>query len=239
MPVAIIAERIKIPLGTVGKDDDPWFLNWVLRKPAEASKHVTAGYAAASSLLGRSYGSITEYYGGMGAQALILQRLFNPAVHHVVDRHPLAVEHMRASLPPPIVVHRGDARAFYQPAELAVMDYGDLTIHKAQNDHKPMLDRVFAQAPKAALLTDIAGPRLHLQRERYEEELGVSCATYPEYLAGLSAYLYKTYGYRIHACYYHRWSAVMSLLPEPGEPLITPVPEGPVGIQLQGTVNRE
>lgn len=241
LATAVICERWPIPLGEQGKS--AWFLDWVLRRPKESSIHVTAGFAAYRSLRvaypeEHPFETATEYFGGLGCQSLMIQEMYRPREHTVVELNTMASEHLRALLKgrPSATVRQADAFTVDYPADLVGLDFGNLTILQAQQGAlRPLLDQVFAAGPKGVVLTDIAGQRLHLQRERYEGLLNHDCSTYPDYLEGLAKYLNDTYGYQALSCYYHRWSAVMALVPASlGISLvIEPVPEGPRGIELR------
>jgi hypothetical protein len=237
----IVCERWTMPLGR-REPASQWFLDWVMRRPKESSQHVTAGFAAYSALAAaypgpQPFTTATEYFGGMGCQSLMIQNLYGPEQHTVIEQHPLAAGHLNSLLRarPGARIILGDAYASDEPADLIGLDFGNLTILQAQTAMKPLLDRVFAAGPKAVVLTDIAGQRLHLQRKRYAELLGRDCPDYEAYLRGLAAYLERTYGYRLLACFHHRWSAVLALVPATVEvePLYAPPPESPQGILLR------
>jgi hypothetical protein len=193
-----------------------WFLDWYLRSPGEVHKHLWAGWAAYQSIADLEIASATEYFGGIGAQSRMIQQLWAPERHYVFDYSKEAAEHLRASLPPPIAAWQADS---YDPwsfrrAGLVGLDFGDLTVWRTREGekHRALLDRVFASEPKAVVFTDIAGPRLHLQRARYETLLGAgSCESYETYLSALLDRLEALYGYVCAGGAWHRWSAVMAL----------------------------
>lgn len=239
--IASICERWAMPLEPPTKGDR-WFLDWALESPQGVSGHLSSSWHAYLSLLDlyqpEEINSAREYFGGIGAHALMIQELFAPADHVVMDFSRHSVEHLQQVLPA-LHVRQGDA---YDPrstfsADLVGLDFGDLTVWKIRegNDRRRLLDRVFKLKPKAVVLTDIAGPRLHLQRERYETLLGPgTCASYPCYLIALATLLEEIYGYRLHAGFYHRWSTVMALVPEAkterGQ--FQPTPEDPIGLEI-------
>lgn len=250
--IAHICERWAMKLES--STGDKWFLDWVLRSPKEVSSHLTAGWCAYSSLLTiydpLELTSAVEYFGGMGAQALMIENLFRPTEHTISDYSAEAVEHVREFLPRAraalpgggspgwAVIKQADA---YDPAtvikaDLVGLDFGDLTAWRTRDGekHRQLLDRVFELEPKAVVLTDIAGPRLALQRQRYEELLGPgTCVSYESYLNALVARLSGLYGYSLVAGFTHRWSTVMAFAPGDaswGE--IVPVPTSPVGLEL-------
>jgi hypothetical protein len=228
---ASICERWTIPLGEQGPEQ--WFADYALREPAQVSRHLTAGYLAYRSLLplhrAQPFTSATEYFGGLGAQSLMIRRFFQPEKHTVIDSHPLAELHLHRLLGPlGVRTVCANSYATLAEADLVGLDFGDLTAHRAvRGPHRNLLDRVFARSPRAVVLTDIAGPRLHLHAARYAEALGGSQApadyrlgldstapftSYEDYLKALASWMHITYGYHPLRIYWHRWSAVLVLV---------------------------
>lgn len=231
-----ICERWPMKLA---REPDGSFLDWVLKSPKEASKHITAGFLAYRSLYtvyeGREMRSAREYFGGIGAQSLIIRALWRPVYHTITDNNPGAVSHLRRELRA-INVRLADA---YDPAEaeyadLVGLDFGDLTAWRTRlgEPHRALLNRVFDPHPKAVVLTDVAGPRLALQRDRYENLMHRDCSTYVSYLWALVNRLTEIYDYKLHRGYYDRWSAVMAFVPNGVGDLgyLHPKPERPVGL---------
>lgn len=225
-----------------------WFMEWALREPHQVSRHLTAGFRAYLALQS-VYGpgeltSAQEYFGGIGAQALMIQEGIRPASHTVYDYSQHAVTHLRSVLADrPVSVYHQDS---YQPrntrpADVVGLDFGDLTAHRLRpgEPQRELLDRVMALSPKAVVLTDVAGPRLHLHRERYAEALWCGAdrlRSYTGYLSALADWLRAHYGYAVVRGYYHRWSAVMALVPTrvwpQADPVLLSVPEEPKGLTL-------
>jgi hypothetical protein len=241
--IARIVEKFTMQIEAPPPGRDAWFLDYVLRSPKEAGKHLTAGWMALNSLKEVYTGAddiktCWEAFGGMGAQALMVGRLFNLHLHVVNEYSMDAVEHLQSVLPQGTLVTHGDSYANPNPgADLVVLDFGDLTAWKTRDGerHRLLLDQVFAHDPKAVVFTDIACRYLHLHRERYEGLLGPStCGRYETYLAALLARLQALYGYRLHRGYHDRWSTVMALVPEDteGRGLLFPTPDSPVGLEL-------
>ena len=83
--IARICEQWTMPLH---KPKEQWFLDWVLRSPKEVSGHLTAGWHAYKSLLDHidadEVETAREYFGGMGAQTLMIQSLFAHGVRALV-----------------------------------------------------------------------------------------------------------------------------------------------------------
>lgn len=225
---------------------DGWFLDWALRRPHDVSAHLTAGFCAYLSLqLVYDPGELTsarEYFGGMGAQALMIQEGVHPLAHTVLDYNRSAVDHLKRTLAGrPVHVQQADSYApeSYAPAALVGLDFGDLTAWRLLpgQPHRALLDRVFSGRPRAVVLTDIAGPRLHLHRARYQRVLGEHGSDYPSYLSAMGWWMVETYGYAPMRTYYHRWSAVTSFVPRDaslraGGHQINLVPDRPVGLEI-------
>lgn len=242
--VANVCEKWGMTLRPKPDSEEPWFLDWVLRSPKEAGHHLTAGWMAYSSLkdvyTDGSIQTAVEYFGGMGAQSLMIQELFMPAGHMVGDFSEEAVEHLRREMPKSVDVRRQDAYDIkgVQRADLVGLDFGDLTAWKTREgqQHRQLLDRVFDRDPLAVVFTDISCRYLHLHRERYESLLGEgTCETYTDYLQALLQRFQLLYGYTLCAGYYDRWSAVMALVPdgyEPEDAHLWPTPAEPVGLEL-------
>lgn len=205
------------------KSDEPWFLDWVLRSPAQAGKHLACGFRAFESLLdiykASDLQSAWEPFGGIGAQALMAEYHFDVKHDHLVADYNLqAVEHLRRVLPIHINVEQADAYSQVPyNSDLVSLDFGDLTAWKAQADkpHGDLLSSTFAMGPRAVLVTDIAARYLHLQKKSYEPILGKgSCDSYESYLAAFAHHLQDRYGYAMHEAHYTHWSAVISFVPE-------------------------
>lgn len=241
-----ICERWKIRVPDEAKG---WFLDWVLREPETVSRHLTAGFRAYLSLQS-VYGpgelrTVREYFGGLGAQTLMIQDGIRPLDHTVMDNSGHAVAFLRQGLQhrPVMVEHRDSyAPESYSRADLVGLDFGDLTAWRLRpgERQRELLDRVMAGRPKAVVLTDIAGPRLHLHRDRYAEVLRTPdyapLRSYAGYLEALACWLRAHYGYTVHRGYYHRWSAVLALVPIAegvlAEPDIRLVPDEPKGLVI-------
>lgn len=238
----MICERWPMQLPEQGADG--WFLDWVLRNPSVVGRHLTAGFLAYRSLLTlfrtRELRTAREYFGGMGAQSLMVSSLFQPTWHEVIDNNPAAVAHLKEALQQRAYVRQGDAYAPEEAlrADLVGLDFGDLTAWRLRPGEKQgeLLARVMKAKPKAVVLTDIAGPHLAVQRQRYEALLDRSCQTYEDYLTGLAVYLREHYGLLLHHGYFHHWSAVLSLVPAASRPVaagqLREVPLRPVGLTI-------
>jgi hypothetical protein len=238
---AILCERWEMPLAEQN-DSSRWFVDWVRRDAKQASAHVTAGYCAYRALslvyTPDELRTAEEFFGGLGCQSLIISDRWQPEQHTIHEHHPAAVEHLRTLLPW-ADVWRSDSYAV-EPvgADLVGLDFGDLTAWRLREGqaHRRLLDAVFARRPRAVVLTDIAGPRLHLHRERYSEVLGaVSLPSYRAYLEALVRWFQTTYDYALVRGYWQSWSTVLALVPAEnfiGLGSLEPVPDRPRGIEI-------
>lgn len=221
---------------------EEWFLDYVVRSPRDAGIHLTAGWHAYQAVanLGIKAGSALEYFGGMGAQSLMIQELWSPQPHIVYDFSAEAVAHIAENVDGYTDARQADSYdpGNYRAADLVGLDFGDLTVWKTREgeQHRDLLDRVFLmEHPRAVVLTDVACRYLHLHRERYETLLGPgTCGSYPSYLEALATRLEDLYGYVMVGGFYHRWSTVMALVPpEAGERVpFVPTPEEPLGLEV-------
>lgn len=225
----------------VNPPTEKWFLDYAVRSPGDSGMHLTAGWCCYQLVqeLGIEVSSAVEFFGGLGAQSMMIQELFAPPSHVVMDYSHEAVDHIKTQVPE-VCAHQADS---YDPlwqhkADLVGLDFGDLTVWKTRigEAHRGLLDRVFEDEPKAVVLTDIACRYLHLHRDRYETLLGAgTCSTYELYLAAFARYLRKLYpGYVMVGGFHHRWSTVMLIAPRsvasPGE--FIPTPASPVGLKV-------
>lgn len=227
----------------VPEPKEEWFLDWVLRAPKDAGIHLTAGlkcYQALADYIEIDEPTAVEYFGGMGAQSLMIQELFGPVDGHTVyDYSQEAVDHIKAQVDGVVAVQADSYDPVnYVPADIVGLDFGDLTAWKTRDGekHRQLLDRVFAGKPHGVVLTDVACRYLHLHRERYETLLGAgTCHSYPAYLDALAHRLEELYGYRMIAGYWHRWSTVMTLVPVGSwtrHGSFRPTPSSPVGLKV-------
>lgn len=216
-----------------------WFLDYVVRSPRQSGVHLTAGWHAykAVSDLGIQIDSAVEYFGGIGAQSLMIQDLFKPSSHLSLEYSEEALRHMQTHSPLEVDTRMADSYdpGNYTAADLVGLDFGDLTVWKTREGekHRALLDRVFAGEPQAVVLTDVACRFMHLHRERYEALLGPeSCATYPRYLEALADRLEGLYGYVVVGGYWDRWSTVMALVPDGERAPFVPTPSSPLGLEI-------
>lgn len=239
---ANICERWIMPLPDT-EEGDTWFLDWLMRSPKHVGGHLSRSFHAFQSVLDTyqsgDISSAMEYFGGMGAHALMIEDMFQPDYHLVQDFSQGSVDHMLRVLPEHIEVRQADSYAeeSFMKADLVAFDCGNMTVWRTREgeDLRIVLDRIFGAEPKAVLLTDIALPYLHLQRKLYEGLMGEgTCATAEGYLRGLADRIEDLYGYTMTSGFYDRWSTVMTFVPEsvgtPGG--FHPTPESPVGLEL-------
>ena len=203
--------------------EEAWFLDWVMRSPTQAGKHLKCSWLAYQSLANlyapEDVTTAREYFGGMGAHALMIQELWSPLEHDVLEFSGDAVAHLNNTLPEGILAWHTDSYLppNTQAADIVGLDFGDLTVFKAQEGkpHGDLLERVFMLEPKGVVMTDIAARYLHLQKKSYEPLLGKgTCNSYPGYLDAFYAQIRERFGYKRVNTYDNHWSSVTSLVPE-------------------------
>lgn len=239
-----IVEKFSI-IASQPDNHEKWWLDWAVASPAGAGKHLTASWLAMNSLKevyreADDIASCYEYFGGVGAQGLMAERLFNLRYHQINEWSVDAVAHLHEVFLGRCVMHRDAYADSTQSAgnDLVLFDCGDLTAWKTREGemHRRALDKIFSGEPRAVLVTDIACRYLHLHRERYETLLGEgTCVDYRTYLEAFLTRLELLYGYTLAGGYYDRWSAVMALVPTGTAPdigLLLPTPDSPVGLSV-------
>lgn len=217
---AIICARYKMTLPETS-NSDKWWYRWAVSSPRHAGDHLTVSLKTFEAIqnTGLEFSSIHEYFGGIGAHALMLDDLFHPWLRHTVaDYSPEAVAHLDSVVSPSgTQALQADAYDANNTtfADLVVMDFGDLTVFQAQpgKARGDLLDRVFMLEPQAVTITDIAARYLHLQKRSYEPILGPgACDSYEEYLERYAEHLSTRYGYTLLEGNYTRWSCVMAFV---------------------------
>jgi hypothetical protein len=231
---------------------DKWFLDWALHAPNQVGAHLRMGQAALRALAESGFNPATVHhpFGGLGGQALVSWKLWPEARQTIDEFSPAAYEHLvRSFIRETNLIRLGDSyKMSVPPADLYVADYGDNTAHRmadVKNPRRVLFERMLEHEPGAILLTDIAGPRLHMPKihASYQRATG---AEFPsnDYLAYLSAYerwLAGTFGYYATDVFYQRWSSILVLRPDVGAPTVTsfhrlesllPVPGGGSGFRV-------
>lgn len=244
-----IAELFDIDVPEPG--EEKWFADWMLREPTQVSGHLTAGWTVLDEIAkyiqqnDDGIYSALELFGGIGGQSLMIDHIFEPLSHRIVEQSEEAFIHLSdlgANRTWPWKVSHKDSYSLkaedYADQDLIVADFGDMTVWRtrAGEKHRHVLDLVAEARPRAFMVTDIAGPRLHLQRERYESLLGAgTCSDYESYLQLLVKRLEVILGMNFLYGSYQRWSAVLGFVSTEGwamSPTLEMVPGYPKGLQI-------
>lgn len=239
-----IAEQwqMSIPEGVGGT-----FGEWVFRSPKDSTRRIAASYMVYEDLaaLNPHIETAHEYFGGVGAQSLMIEHFFAPQRHTIWDRSPEAVEHLKRVMPYADVSLVEDSFVLHEPADLVALDEV-FTVWKTRHGQpfRELMDEVFKSQPVAVELTENAATRLHLHRERYDQLLGSGAsATYETYLEALEGYLEYEFGYGIATGYYYHGGAKMILMPAeevvlPGG--FKPLPENHIqGVEVLSVTDTE
>lgn len=232
--------KVKLP---IKEREEKWFLDYAFNSPREIGRHVSASWLVLQRLL-EEYGPdafphVQEFFGGIGAQAAMVDSLFNPVGwHRIQEFNQEAVYHLQKMEIGDEILHTDSYAAEILPGlNLAMMDFGNLTAWRLREGEviRQLLDRVFA-APqlKAVVLTDIACAYLNMNYPKYEEVLGEgNSRDYPTYLRKVADFIAAQYGYNLLICYHSRKSAVMAFVERDVErPQILHVPDRPIGLKM-------
>lgn len=233
-----ICEKWDLPT-PVAKHNE-WFADWALRKPNEVSRHITMGYHALQEVRSLDIQSVYEPFGGIGAQALIIEDMWPTARHYIRDNSWSAVSYLAENLipRPGLVVMHGSS---YDPinfvkADLQVADVGDLTASRwTQKPYEAFLEHTFSSGAKAVILTDIAGRLLHLHKSTYSRLLGQEITNYNEYLYAQGSLVEDRFGYTAIKSFFHHWSSITVFVPfdeATGVHTLVPCPPGPRGLEI-------
>ena len=195
-----------------------WFADWAIRRTKHVSGHLARGTYVLRDLRDQGYSPerVVEYFGGLGVQSLVIQNLWPSAwPHHLYENNPDAVAYLEANIPVARIEHADSFNVPVPRGGLHVLDFGDLTISKANNPgkHRDLLDKVFGAEPSAVVLTDIAGDRFHLLKKNYAKVLG-PLETYEDYLRRMGSWIQREYGYAPVLTAWRSWSSVTSFAPE-------------------------
>lgn len=164
-------------------------------------------------------GKVLELFGGLGCSSVLLREYCQPYEHLVIERDPHLATHIRGQ---GFAVRWGDVyenlEVVKEPRDLVDADFGDFTIHHWRTNLivQEIWEQLFSSGHRKVVTTDIAGPHLHLHRERYEGLLLLPCDTYEHYVTALSAFMYDLYGYSVARAEYHHGSCSMLWLPGEG-----------------------
>lgn len=195
-------------------EDKTSFMWWTVNHLASVRVHVAAQLHVYKALARHtdSIDYVTEFFGGCGFGTAMVQGIFHPEEHNVIDLDQACVDHIAAQgFGAGVSVGQGDAKqAMLRPvkSDLIVCDFFSFTAHQMK-DWRPQLDNLFKSSPKAIQITDTSLARLHLQRERYATALGHEFGTAEEYLLAYSERFREDYGYSLLAAGHREFAAMM------------------------------
>lgn len=161
--------------------------------------------------------SITEYFGGIGLQSVIIQELAQPSEHTIYDIDSDCVNQLRSIFKGKAVsIDQFDAREKMPEcnSDIAILDFPDMTANKYTKWAEP-LEGLFASRPKVVEITDVGNRYLHLWLSKYSEILGYDIKTIPDYITGISKYLYNKYEYSVFRAAYKSGTSYMLLANTP------------------------
>lgn len=222
-----------------------WFLEWVVREPQRMSYHLSEGYAAISSISSLKVNRVLECFGGIGAQAQMVQDTFHPDQHVILENSKPALAFLasRFKAVDGIKVKEMDAFSPEVPTllpglnpDLIVWDCGDFTAAKFSGAHGFSLYQFFRMRPKALVLTDICGVKALTPAHRVGQGLRLGpYRTQEEYLTALSRLMFEEFGYAARSIFYSPFTAVLPFEPLPKfvEPALVKNENNPKGLIVE------
>lgn len=191
------------------------YAHFVATKPAL----VAAKCLATEWILSNQFthvGSVTEFFGGVGLFATIVEKLIAPENHTIyeIDDRCLVQLHEMFADSEFVDVHKNDARKalLTDKAQVMSLDFPNFTILDIRDGCRwsEQFDKVFKGGAQAIIFTDTSSSYFHIHKHRYSEFFGEELKTIRDYTQAFSNYLFKRYGYSIsraayrgrNACYY-------------------------------------
>jgi len=179
--------------------------------------------------------TVTEYFGGIGLQSVIIQNSMKPSRHSIFDIDPDCISQI-ASLyqdTEAVKVELQDAKEIMGTSDddVIILDFPNMTA-KHYSEWAEPLAAVFSKHPKLVEITDVGNRYLHLHRNLYSVLLGNNVDTIPDYIEAISRYLYSLYGYSVIKAAYKSGTSYMFLgETEPQTPDMLHVTSNPSGFR--------
>ena len=205
--------------------DKTSFMWWTMKHLSSVRVHIAAQLHVYKALARhtKEINAVTEFFGGCGFGTAMVQGIFQPAGHDVIDLDVNCVNHLqRQGFFGEVNVNQGDAKdAMLLPlhADLLVCDFFSFTPVRIP-EWKPQLDNLFASNPKAVQITDTSLARTHLHRGRYGIALGETFQTRDEYFNAWNHWAQREYGYNLLAAGYREFAAMMFVQEEVSHPQV-------------------
>lgn len=165
--------------------------------------------------------TITEYFGGIGLQSVIIQNVIKPAIHVINEINEECVSQLEMVFKdtPGVSVGLRDAKEVLalNNTDIAILDFPDMTGKHYEEWHLQLQD-LFDTKPRLVEITDVGNRYLHLHKNLYSSILGQEIETIEDYIRAISGYFYQKYGYSVIKAAYKSGTSYMFLAPvEPGE----------------------
>ena len=143
---------------------------------------------------------VVEFFGGVGLQSLMVEKMLVPERHVIVEKDPLCVEHLRRIFTAPhIEIHQGDARDFIGKiqGDIYLLDCNGWSLSKLMDEWLPYLDALFASEPEAISWYDTSKAYFGVNRQRYSERLGEALTDFSSYGQALSRFFQNRWEHSI------------------------------------------
>lgn len=161
--------------------------------------------------------TVTEYFGGMGRSAVIIQNVLKPEKHLVIDVDNKQYLHLKelSKVYPGMTALQEDsfANAGKHPADFVTLDFNNFTLHtllKNKTIYDTMYNVLKGGIPCYVEVADLALSKLQMNRDRYGGLVGKEIHTPRDYFKALSHTVSKLFGYGVSfVAHYGKLSAVL------------------------------
>lgn len=193
------------------KDKKRSYFAFLRNKINDVARQTKCRYMLLNELNSKGIDTVVEYFGGVGINSLMAQKLLNPSYHIIYDLDEKCIKHLKKNFKK--VVKTNSYKIIgsnnYNNC-LYDMDFNSFTAKQFIDNDKNIQDsltQTFKRKPKAVILTDSALPYLHLNKKIYEKILGLGINHEMDYIIGFSKLLKNKYNYFITKCTYHAHAA--------------------------------
>ena len=183
-------------------------------KKVSVGRQAKCRYNLLIRLQNKGIENAVEFFGGVGINSTMIQKIIEPENHYIYDYDEKCVEHLNKNFEN---VFQADSYQVMQGIKsknaLYDFDFNSFTIKQLIENEKRVkngIDNIFSQKPKAVIITDSAKSKIHLNYKVYERLLNAKIGDFNDYISAVDEYFQDEYNYSISHCYFHN-SASYSL----------------------------
>lgn len=219
------------------------FMNWMVTHPKTVSNHAYAAHVFYTRLqkddLIPKNPSVIEYFGGAGVHAVIAESILHPRKHVVIERHPKAVEQLRA-----VACEYPNIQIVSQSFEQYCLQNRDdiFDIHDLDNPaftaakffhYQRELGQIFGTQPAVVKMADVASRKMCFNKKHFVRYLESNFDSYAGYIRLLSKKFYELFDYSIMFAYTYSGVGLLCLTHGCKEPDITALEDEPLGFVIK------